>query len=139
MGPGVFTPGRGSIPPAVTRSIAGFNGAGRFHARKAPSRATTVSRVWAASMGPGVFTPGRSRRSTAPRAGQRASMGPGVFTPGRRAGERRVVEFVAASMGPGVFTPGRHSQLRGMLFNNELQWGRAFSRPEGLLPLAICW
>ena len=34
-------------------------------------------------------------------------------------------------MGPGVFTPGRVNPQVGAANERTLQWGRAFSRPEG--------
>ena len=36
-------------------------------------------------------------------------------------------------MGPGVFTPGRTAAIGDLLVILVLQWGRAFSRPEGWL------
>ena len=186
MGPGVFTPGRPWQEDHDHRTEQGFNGAGRFHARKAPTRCVSgvrrrcfngAGRFHArkerellprsvvrqtASMGPGVFTPGRVNSQTgitAPsplqwgRAFSRpeglrelpvevdhvpvASMGPGVFTPGRRERSDWELSTERASMGPGVFTPGRHVCHPPSSIPTALQWGRAFSRPEGNSASAI--
>ena len=91
------------------RTLSGFNGAGRFHARKDQGRAD-----WC------PHNP--------------ASMGPGVFTPGRTIEWNGDGQLLAASMGPGVFTPGRRNlDFWGIVRYKMLQWGRAFSRPEGAL------
>ena len=132
-----------------------FNGAGRFHARKAIPPPPLSLADLAASMGPGVFTPGRKPKPKHLQGDDPASMGPGVFTPGRGMNRSLLPARKPASMGPGVFTPGRRLRHRSLLaprrrFNGagrfharkvshgveprvliKLQWGRAFSRPEG--------
>ena len=86
-----------------------FNGAGRFHARKAASDA-------------------RGEKRKAKLQWGRAFSRPEGSLTGREYGSE-----ITASMGPGVFTPGRAFSRSENELSVQLQWGRAFSRPEGEL------